>query len=210
MALAKLKDQEIIDALRDGPLGADLMKKRNAELTKRRGELCAKLELLIAPAGEEYARLTALIDKATIKFDQARKASDAAQRELLQARQQRASSCHSLDAQRSEIEAELRASAHPEIAEFRVEMLDEHARLAREHPVIERDFSRSAVTGLKIKDEIRSSAPLIGARMQACRDAMIAAEALQLAPDQTKVPAELQKLRDGLPSTTPQWDGAAR
>jgi hypothetical protein len=30
MALAKLKDQEIIDALRDGPVGRDILKKRDS------------------------------------------------------------------------------------------------------------------------------------------------------------------------------------
>jgi hypothetical protein len=59
---------------------------------------------------------------------------------------------------------------------------------------------RNPITGRLVEDTVKSNRPLIAARMKACREAIIAAEALQLTPDQTKVPAALQKLRDGLPS----------
>ncbi len=207
-------DKTLLDALRDSSIGAKATNERKAKLLERRAAQAKDRAELLKEMSETLPELQAAVDGALKEFLDAQDgrlrgywsgggefagAQAIARVKLDVARDKCVNASLSYGSRLARIEHALRETASPLIAEFCREMRDEHSKTRKTSLTIEHGIVRNPITG-RVQRSGGSNASLVVARMRACLAAISAAEELMLIPDQSGVPAALQKLRDGLPS----------
>jgi hypothetical protein len=163
---------------------------------KTTAEKLAKIE---AAAEVSFPKLRIARDKANAAASAAeiewRKACDAAQ----QAQRDLGSASHTHSAEQLKLEAQLIETAAPDIAMFLSDMRDEIEQSFKKFAFHNSVETVNHITGKKADATVNNRASVM-ARQEAIRDAQAAAEAMRLEPDQSTVPARLQKLRNTLPA----------
>ncbi len=190
----------VIDALRDTKIVRDAVAASAAQVLAQRKTLAAELSKIEGDttAWEKY---TAEIDAARNEVNELNQKLRDAQERLGRAAQARSDSGFSIARRRDEIAATLRETASPLIADFIREMCEAFHE-TRNSPILSEVASeKSLITGKRHQEPARSNAAAVIIRMHCIRRAIEDAEALMLAPDQTIVAAELDRLRSALPST---------
>ncbi len=210
-------DDELLDAIRNSSLGDRAFKEKNSKLLEQRRALVGRMEQLDVDAATVLPKLQAAVDAALRKFLAAQgglraswwdpaaagpfaAASAAARAELDIARDTAVKASVGYTTQRDAIEHELRKTASPLLAAFISEMLSEHARTRNMTLTVEAGIARNHVTGKGYFHPGKSNSSQIAARLRACRTGISTAEDMKLVADQSDVSAELQKIRDALPS----------
>jgi hypothetical protein len=194
---AIVRDADFLDALKRSPAGEKIAEQQAREQLARRREAADQLSALDAHEAAEWPRLTSKLEAAIEAVKNAERALIAVRNAAAQAQNDRSAMCHGANIRRSELQRELRASAHPAIAVFRLEM---HGALDTAHKALD-VVSETWVNQGAAKTEGRSANNLesIKRHTAAVMAAMDAADALALFPDQGDIPARLDELRRALP-----------
>lgn len=197
-AAIELTTNELLAALRDAPVVRKAVEDKSAAVANRRKELAADLEKLERQAAKDYDDQNSQIAAAQEAVRAVEQALQAARAKLSQANAARTTASFTYDRQRSEIETELVAGAHPAIATFIEWCRDEWHRAQRTPIVVESDVVKNKVTGRKVETRTTNHSTIVE-RIDALRAAITEAEDLRLQADQTSVPSQLDALRANLP-----------
>jgi hypothetical protein len=196
-ARVKPTHAEVIDLMAGSEAFRTAQHERDAKLLARRRQLAGELTALDGPRGAEFREGQSRLDKAIAEQAAAQRAVITAANKLgaVRAECARTSAAHA--ARHDELEQELRASCHPAIAPFIVDMKSLWDGIRKYRPPA--PTVTTTLSGEKIVKGIDVQSVTL-ARITAIRDAIAAAEDLALEPDQAQVPARLEELRRGIPT----------
>ncbi|MCL8382482.1 hypothetical protein [Xanthobacter aminoxidans] len=190
---------EVMQALAESDMARDAMAARAATITAHRVEVAAAL------AAEEKASRETFLNNQKAREESAT-AIRAAEKALQDARNHMvvdfrrgliASQAHTMAM--ANLQAELRATASPAVAEFIGWLLDEEEKLRRFQPFTEIESKRHPLTGQVSTRVVASDADAADARRMALRAARPQAEALFLVADQSGIPAAIARIKSALP-----------
>jgi hypothetical protein len=208
----KSDDKLLLNVLRDSPLARKAITEHEAATFQRRSALVADIEKLDNAAAREIPPLQAAVDSALAEFTTAQNlvlqnvsnphgvaALMIARGKLDAARDKAVAASLTYSSRRDRLEHELRQTACPAIKLFKSELLTAFAAARRAPLVVRSSRVRSIVAGKSITTAT-SNAASIAARMAAIREAMHAADLMEIEPDQRDVDARLEKMRQALPA----------
>jgi len=190
---------EVMQALAESDLAREAMAARAAGIAARRVEVAAAI------AAEEKAAVETNMRKYKER-DECAGAVRAAEKALQDARNRMAvtfrvglaaSLAHSSTI--AALEADLRETASPAVAEFIEWIDDEQGRLRRTSISTQTETKRHVLTGEIRRRVVASDGGTVKARSEALRDARAQAEALYLMVDQSGVPAAIARIKATLP-----------
>lgn len=195
---APIDDRGILDALRGSEMIRKAVTERDTHVVAFRKTVAGKLEKIEAAATERFPKMRSELEAA---IKEAREAEIAWRRKAdrafdLQSKSSAESSLHGIEVGR--LQGQLAETASPEIVPFVADMWslweDCLKRFEVHHAVETVNIlgKKGAVT--------QNNKESILARQEAIRDAIAAAEAMRLEPDQSTVSVRLQELRQNLPA----------
>jgi hypothetical protein len=194
-----IDDKSILDALRGSPMIAKAASDRNAHVMAFRKTLVEKLAKLEADAEIKFPAMR-------VKFEAAR--SEALEAEI--AWRQKADRAYTLQAGLSadsslhqqalaQIEGQLAETASPEISMFISDMRTLWEDCFAKYDVRHETETVNQITRRRERRTMTNQES-VQARQTAIREAIAAAEAMRLDPDQTHVAVRLQEIRNNLPA----------
>jgi len=193
-----LDDRGILDALR----GSDIVKKATAEratsVLALRTAAASKCAKLVADADDRFPKMRAQLEVAIRDARAAEIAWRQKADRTYEIQSQLSAESSTFTIKLADMERQLAETSCPEIVPFIADMWamweDCFKRFAFEHSVVATSF-------LGPKNNVtRNNKKSVQARQSAIRSAIDAAEAMRLEPDQSTVPAQLQELRQNLPT----------
>ena len=188
----------VVEAILNSPVAKEAESRHQAAIAARRRDLATERAALEKRAVADFRAHEAAQAKATEEHERAVAALRVAKANMGALLAGRAAACHQFDTRVNDIENELRETADPAIAAFIDELRDAIEVTLRTPPVHDVETLRNPATG-EIRTAARSQRVMPAQRAQALRDAIAAAEALRLEPDQDKVDDRLAALRARLP-----------
>lgn len=191
------KSQEFISALKGSAVGAQIERELAERRTAERQRIADELSRLNAGVGKEFDRVAKAADAARKAYEEAHQAAEQARLKHAAATAAKVGASMRYTQARGDLEAQLAQSASPAIAEFVVWCRDEMAN-ARKAFRGNSWTERNPITGVAVA-KAQNNGASINARVAGLFAAIERANELALIPDQSGVPAALEKLRAELP-----------
>ena len=196
---APIDDKAMLDALRGSDLIRKAVAERDTHVVAFRKTTAAKLAKIEAEAETKFPKMRTELDAAIRDARAAeiawRQKADRAYE--IQAALSAASSLHGHDLAR--LEGQLAETASPEISIFISEMRLLWEACFSQFQVHHKEEVVNQITRRRERHTINNEKSLL-ARQHAIREAIAAAEAMRLEPDQANVSVRLQDIRNNLPA----------
>lgn len=188
----------VLEALLQSPQAMALADKQARDVSARRKALVTQRGEVEAQAIASWNANSKALEDAVRKHEAAKAAVRDAEREVAAAATRRSSGSAQVAASIERIEAELRATSSPLIAEFIAQMWIQWEATQKTLPITTSEIVRNPNTGTRA---VVAGKPVIlpKHRMEAIREVIAAAEGLKLEADQSQVPAKLAEMKASLP-----------
>ena len=198
MAKVRTEDSKFLETLQASEVGAKILEASTRAVVAQRTKIASELTARTAENGSKWPKLVTASEKALEGVRAAEEALAVARAKLAAANAARASESNDYSLTRARLEGELGETASPLIdafiAEMRADMEASRKKLdtadrSRKHPI----------TGHALFERV-SNSESIRQRVAAAFEAIAAAQAMKLIPDQSSVDAAIAELRRNLPA----------
>lgn len=192
-------DRAVLDVLRGSEFVQKATAARAAQVLNFRKAAAKKLADLETSTAKLLTDLRAAreaaIEEARAAEIRWREASNNAQR----AQNALSSASHNFSSEQIRLENQLVETANPEITLFLSEMYEELEKALKSFAFHHHIETKNVITGSKTVITVNNKTSVLS-RREAIREAIAAAEAMRLDPDQSAVSERLQELRQALPA----------